>query len=142
MSLLYITTHPPWFSPLGLELRWVCRYKSTCKTCYNRWITSKSVRCGTIKCGTIMLLFVNLSISLIIWMEIKNPSITRRAFCVPTTRFERVTYGLEVRCSIQLSYEGINSDHKLQKWVTVLKLKFITDNKIHSTILRIIKIWI
>ena len=55
----------------------------------------------------IMLLFGYISISLIIWIEIKNPSITRRAFCVPTTRFERVTYGLEVRCSIQLSYVGI-----------------------------------
>ena len=59
----------------------------------------------------------------------KPPTITKGAFVVPTARFERATYGLEVRCSIQLSYVGIILFNlvlfvsKTQKLYLILKRK-------------------
>ena len=39
--------------------------------------------------------------------QIKNPSFIEGLLGVPTTGLEPVAYGLEIRCSIQLSYVGI-----------------------------------
>ena len=44
---------------------------------------------------------------------------------VPTARFERATYGLEVRCSIQLSYVGIVSVNLIPILVKTQKLYLI-----------------
>ena len=61
--------------------------------------------------------------------QIKNPSFIEGLLGVPTTGLEPVAYGLEIRCSIQLSYVGIfYKNNPLKLWDVLEYIKEININ--------------